>query len=237
MNKWSRYSTGSNLNTYSALIQNFYSLETAPLPAVHVTLNTGIVEGEEAGVRAYVRYAGVLILFRPFPRISSIFSQCSSPVGVMPKAENCVFVPVPVELQFLHEAERSGCTFQSILFIVTYLWVKTVDLLINASESPSSTTSHQVPDLEVLETAILNVLSMLDRVLAYVQSVLRGETKGDPVIGRYLMDTLGSSVGMGEEVNGFNGSLQDTIMFSYLSSLARSQAEVSARLALITSSS
>lgn len=192
------YSTGSNLNTYSALIQNFYSLETAPLPAVHVTLNTGIVEGEEAGVRAYV----------------------SSPVGVMPKAENCVFVPVPVELQFLHEAERSG-----------------FDLLINASESSSSTTSHQVPDLEVLETAILNVLSMLDRVLAYVQSVLRGETKGDPVIGRYLMDTLGSSVGMGEEVNGFNGSLQDTIMFSYLSSLARSQAEVSARLALITSSS
>jgi len=78
---------------------------------------------------------------------------------------------------------------------------------------------------------------MLDRVLAYVQSVLRGETKGDAAIGRYLMDTLGSSVGMGEEVDGFNGSLQDTIMFSYLSSLARSQAEVSARLALITSSS
>jgi len=78
---------------------------------------------------------------------------------------------------------------------------------------------------------------MLDRVLAYVQSVLRGETKGDAAIGRYLMDTLGSSVGIGEEVNGLNGSLQDTIMFSYLSSLARSQAEVSARLALITSSS
>jgi len=112
-----------------------------------------------------------------------------------------------------------------------------VDLLISASESPSSTISQQVPDLEVLETAISNVSSMLDRVLAYVQSVLRGETKGDPAIGKYLMDTLGSSVGIGEEVNGFNGSLQDTIMFSYLSSLARSQAEVSARLALITSSS
>lgn len=52
-----RYSTGSNLNTYSALIQNFYSLETAPHPAVHITLNTGIVEGEEAGVKAYVRFA------------------------------------------------------------------------------------------------------------------------------------------------------------------------------------
>jgi translation initiation factor 3 subunit F len=31
----------------------------------------------------------------------------SSPVGVFPKPENCVFVPVPVELRF-HDAERSG---------------------------------------------------------------------------------------------------------------------------------
>ncbi len=31
----------------------------------------------------------------------------SSPVGVFPRPENCVFVPVPVELRF-HDAERSG---------------------------------------------------------------------------------------------------------------------------------
>lgn len=36
-------------------------------------------------------------------------SPCSSPVGVSPKPENCVFVPVPVELRF-HDAERSGST-------------------------------------------------------------------------------------------------------------------------------
>jgi translation initiation factor 3 subunit F len=54
-----RYSTGSNLNTYSALIQNFYSQETAPHQAVHVALNTGI-EGEQAGVKAYVRYFTIL---------------------------------------------------------------------------------------------------------------------------------------------------------------------------------
>lgn len=53
--KISRYSTGSNLNTYSALIQNFYSHETAPYPAIHIALNTGTVEGEEAGVKAYIR--------------------------------------------------------------------------------------------------------------------------------------------------------------------------------------
>ncbi|KAF9448225.1 Mov34-domain-containing protein [Macrolepiota fuliginosa MF-IS2] len=188
------YSTGSNLNTYSALIQNFYSLETAPHPAVHITLNTGIVEGEEAGVKAYI----------------------SSPVGVVPKAENCVFVPVSVELRF-HDAERSG-----------------LDLLAGTSTSTTATSPQPVPDLEVLETAIQNVTSMLDRVLAYVQSVLRGETKGDPAIGRYLMDTLGASAGVGEEIGGFNGSLQDTLMVSYLANLVRSQAEVSARLALTT---
>lgn len=51
-----RYSTGSNLNTYSALIQNFYSQETAPHQAIHVSVNTGVEEGQEAGVKAYVRY-------------------------------------------------------------------------------------------------------------------------------------------------------------------------------------
>lgn len=50
------YSTGSDLNTYSALIQNFYSQETAPNQAVHVALDTGTEEGKSAGVKAYVRY-------------------------------------------------------------------------------------------------------------------------------------------------------------------------------------
>ena len=31
----------------------------------------------------------------------------SSPVGITPKSENCVFVPVPVELRF-RETEKSG---------------------------------------------------------------------------------------------------------------------------------
>ncbi|KAF8141047.1 hypothetical protein K438DRAFT_1878808 [Mycena galopus ATCC 62051] len=79
------YLTGSNLNTYPALIQNFYSQETAPHQAIHVALNTGAEDSEEAGVQAYV----------------------SSPVGVFPKPENCIFVPVPVRLQF-QDAERSG---------------------------------------------------------------------------------------------------------------------------------
>lgn len=91
---------------------------------------------------------------------------------------------------------------------------------------------------------------MLDRVLEYVRDVLTGEKKGDPAVGRYLMDTLGSSTGDLEK-GGFNASLQvssssrniysvimivlkDTLMVSYLANLVRSQAEVSSRLALTT---
>lgn len=48
---------------------------------------------------------------------------------------------------------------------------------------------------------------MLDRVLSYVRSVLSGEKKGDPAVGRYLMDTLGASTGDLEK-GGFNASLQ-----------------------------
>lgn len=188
------YSTGSNLNTFSALIQNFYSQETAPHQAIHVALNTGIDDGEPAGIKAYF----------------------SSPVGVFPRPENCVFVPVPVDLRF-HDAERSG-----------------LDLLTSTAASPSSTSNQPLADLEILEQSIQNVSGMLDRVLAYVRSVLAGETKGDAALGRYLMDTLGASTDDLEK-GGFNASLQDTLMISYLANLVRAQAEVSSRLALVTS--
>ncbi|KAH9938002.1 Mov34-domain-containing protein [Fomitopsis serialis] len=188
------YSTGSNLNTYSALIHNFYAQEAAPHQVVHLAVNTGIVEGEKAGIKAYI----------------------GSPVGVYPKPENCVFVPIPCELRF-HDTERSG-----------------LDLLTTTSTAPNSTTPHPVTDLAVLEQSLKSVADMLDRVLSYVHSVLAGEVKGDAAVGRYLMDTLGTST-EDLEKGGFNSSLQDTLMVSYLASLVRSQAEVSARLALVAS--
>ncbi|KZS88159.1 Mov34-domain-containing protein [Sistotremastrum niveocremeum HHB9708] len=181
------YSTGSNLNTYSALIQNFYSQETAPHQAVHLAMETGLQEGTQVGVKAYV----------------------SSPLGVYPKAENCVFIPIPLELRF-REAERS-----------------TLDLL----TSPHSPLAP-LTDLDVLSETLQSVSAMIDRVLAYVRSVLAGEVEGDAAVGRYLLDTLNTSVkGMD---SGLNSHLQDTLMVSYLANLVRSQVEVSSRLALVT---
>jgi translation initiation factor 3 subunit F len=51
-----RYSTGSKLNTNSALIQNFYANEVTPQRAIHVILDPGVEGDEEPGVKAYIRF-------------------------------------------------------------------------------------------------------------------------------------------------------------------------------------
>ncbi|RUS25913.1 JAB1/Mov34/MPN/PAD-1 ubiquitin protease-domain-containing protein [Jimgerdemannia flammicorona] len=81
------YATGSNLNSYSALIQDFYSRETTPFPAIHLTMDTTLtVAGRDGmGVKTYV----------------------SAPVGVSARAENCLFLPIPCEVKYF-DAERSG---------------------------------------------------------------------------------------------------------------------------------
>lgn len=45
----------------------------------------------------------------------------------------------------------------------------------------------------MLEKALREVVDMLERVSVYVRSVLAGETEGNVVVGRYLMDTLSAA--------------------------------------------
>ncbi|KAF2745678.1 Mov34-domain-containing protein [Sporormia fimetaria CBS 119925] len=82
------YATSSDLNTFSALIQNFYGQQgdgTWPHPAVHLTVSTE--PGKEIESRTYI----------------------SAPIGVTAEraADSCLFIPVPHELKY-GEAERSG---------------------------------------------------------------------------------------------------------------------------------
>jgi translation initiation factor 3 subunit F len=125
-----------------------------------------------------------------------------------------VFVPIPCELRF-HQAERSGGkSLSSSYLCLNPLNPNTaVDLLTSTAQSSSTPLTQPTTDLEILERSILSVSLMLDRVLAYVRSVLSGEKKGDPAVGRYLMDTLGASTGDLEK-GGFNSSLQ-VGFFSY----------------------
>ncbi|CUS09384.1 unnamed protein product [Tuber aestivum] len=82
------YATSPELNTFSALIQNFYASNgdgTFPHPAVHLTMST--VPGQDIAIRTYI----------------------SSAVGVHPDrlADSCLFVPIPYEIKYA-DAERSG---------------------------------------------------------------------------------------------------------------------------------
>ncbi|KAK3045196.1 hypothetical protein LTS18_014349 [Coniosporium uncinatum] len=82
------YATSSELNTFSALIQNFYGQQgegTWPHPAVHLTVST--VPGEEVDARTYI----------------------SAPIGVTSEraGDSCLFIPVPYEIKY-SDADKSG---------------------------------------------------------------------------------------------------------------------------------
>ncbi|KAG9954228.1 eukaryotic translation initiation factor-like protein 3 subunit F, partial [Aureobasidium melanogenum] len=82
------YATSSDLNTFSALIQNFYGQQgdgTWPHPAIHLTVST--VPGKDIEAKTYI----------------------SAPVGVTAEraADSCLFIPVPHEIKY-GEAERNG---------------------------------------------------------------------------------------------------------------------------------
>lgn len=47
------YSTGAEINNFSALFQNYYSQQTAPHQAIHLTVDTG-EENTELGIKAYL---------------------------------------------------------------------------------------------------------------------------------------------------------------------------------------
>lgn len=84
----SRYATRSDINGNSALIQNYFTGETAPFPAVHLTVDTDLKEdGSGLGVKAWI----------------------SQQIGLHVKAENCVFLPVPVQIKYA-SSERAART-------------------------------------------------------------------------------------------------------------------------------
>lgn len=93
-----------------------------------------------------------------------------------------------------------------------------MDLLTQAASATPSTVQPST-ELELLERSLREVMDMLDRVLAYVRDVLAGKQKGDRAVGRYLMDTFGSSTDDLEK-SGFNTSMQVNTILLRLECLA-----------------
>jgi translation initiation factor 3 subunit F len=84
-----------------------------------------------------------------------------------------------------------------------------VHLLSTAAASETHTTST-LTDLQKLGSSLHEVLSMIDRVQAYIQSVLAGETEGDVSVGRYLLETLSTAT------NGLESGRLESLFSSHL---------------------
>jgi translation initiation factor 3 subunit F len=90
-----------------------------------------------------------------------------------------------------------------------------------------------VTDLAHFAGALAQVQDMLTRVLGWVRRVRAGGAPADAALGRFLLDALGGGPEADEGAS-LHTTLQDTLMVSYLANLVRAQAEVSARLALVS---
>lgn len=224
------YATGPNINMYTSLIQDFFSRETAPHQAVHLTVDTNVKE--DMGVKAYV----------------------SSPVGLSVKPENAVFLPLPVTL-LSAPSERPSLS----------LLARTNGGLQGSAVGGGS--GILLNDMDALTASLESVQAQLKRVLQYVREVIEGKRKGDPIVGRYVIDAV-STVPIGNGLDSSNGTseletlfnshlqvrftqmillsdtvgmksltfsfLQDVLMVSYLANAVRSQAELAGRLTLLT---
>jgi translation initiation factor 3 subunit F len=198
------YATGTKLNMYTSLIQDFYSRETAPHQAIHLTVDPDV--RSDMGVKAYV----------------------SAPVGLSVKAENAVFVPLPVTL-LSAPSERPSLALMARV----------------QGGGVAGNNGVMLNDLDALAASLESVQAQLRRVLQYVREVLDGKRAGDPVVGRYVIDAVstvpiaamvdksGASNGASDLETLFNSHLQDVLMVSYLANVVRAQAEIAGRLTVL----
>lgn len=152
------YTTSLELNSFSALIQNFFASPetgTFPHPAVHLTVSTE--SGKEIDAKAYI----------------------SAPVGVNAEraAESCLFIPVPYEIRY-GEAEKSGLELISgakdsenraapVVSDIEGLERavdQTLDLLERVSEYVSSVLDEEKEPSNALGQFLMNALSLAPKV-------------------------------------------------------------------------
>jgi translation initiation factor 3 subunit F len=151
------YATSSELNTFSALIQNFYGGPgdgTWPHPAVHLTVSTQ--EGKDIEARTYI----------------------SAPVGVTERAaDSAAFIPVPCEIRY-GDAERSGLELvtgikndesrtggiQTDIEALENAIVEVLDMLERVSRYVEAVIDEEAPPSTALGQFLLNALALAPKV-------------------------------------------------------------------------
>lgn len=205
------YATSAELNTFSALIQNFYGGQgdgTWPHPAVHLTVSTD--PGKEIESRTYI----------------------SAPVGVTAEraADSAAFIPVPHEIRY-GEAEKSGLELISgakdsqdrtanVLTDIESLEraiEEVLGMLERVSKYVEAVIEEEAPPSSALGQFLLNALALAPKV--------------DPAdIERDLYDHV-LLVLLVLLTSCSNNHIQDVLVVSYLANTIRTQIDLSNRLA------
>lgn len=205
------YATSAELNTFSALIQNFYGGHgdgTWPHPAVHLTVGTE--PGKEIESRTYI----------------------SAPVGVTAEraADSAVFIPVPHEIKY-GEAEKSGLELiagakdnenrtADVLTDIESLEraiEEVLGLLERVSKYVEAVIDEEAPPSSALGQFLLNTLALAPKVEpADIERDLYVHATWE------ISDLL---------ILCSNNHIQDVLVVAYLSNTIRTQIDLSNRLA------
>lgn len=208
------YATSSELNTFSALIQNFYSGQgdgTWPHPAVHLTVSTE--PGKDIETRAYI----------------------SAPVGVTAEraADSAAFVPVPYEIRY-GEAEKSGLeavanakdTENRTANIFTDIEAleraveEVLGMIDRVSRYVESVIDEEAPASTALGQFLLNALALAPKV-----------EPADIERDLYVFITIICLLLIFMLTKCSNNHIQDVLVVSYLANTIRTQMDLSNRLA------
>lgn len=212
------YATSSELNTFSALIQNFYSGQgdgTWPLPAVHLTVSTE--PGKDIETRAYI----------------------SAPVGVTAEraADSAAFIPVPCAVRY-GDAEKSGLgavanardveSRSSSIFTDIEALERAIEdvlgMIDRVSRYVESVIDEEAPASTALGQFLLNALALSPKVEpAEIEKNLYVANSPIPIWPMRRFADLPKTCS--------NNHIQDVLVVSYLANMVRTQMELSNRLA------
>lgn len=205
------YATSSELNTFSALIQNFYGGQgdgTWPHPAVHLTISTD--PGKEIESRTYI----------------------SAPVGVTAEraADSAAFIPVPHEIRY-GEAEKSGlelisgakdsqdrtANVSTDIESLERAIEEVLGMLERVSKYVEAVIEEEAPPSSALGQFLLNALALAPKV---DPADIERDLYGHILLVRLFILILCS-----------NNHIQDVLVVSYLANTIRTQIDLSNRLA------
>eukprot|EP00127_Corallochytrium_limacisporum_P001194 Clim_evm29s44 gene=Clim_evmTU29s44 len=146
----------------------------------------------------------------------AIKAYCSSSIGTPDNSTGTIFIPLSTSL-ICYDAERVA-----------------IDTL-QRGKMPKSSKFDIMTDMDHLESSLISLRDNVIQAQKYCQDVVDGNQKGDPRIGKQLLDVMNvvPKLDTKEFERLFNGNLQDLLLVVYLSNLCRQQLNLGDRLKMV----